>query len=181
MARSGSLSVCIVLISGSSRNTHSMVYGTRGVWLHQRRTAWRSGRKVLWVGLRNTLAYNGKDSIGWNIHREMLTTATCEEYHSRLARRHCRSYISNETFLRNLQLQIYSWFEQHRPQQQQHQQNFPIPRSLLYVCTPTHYFTDALSLRLADTHRSTFLWGEKVYTNRNQIIQLSVVTKPVVF
>ena len=74
--------------------------------------------------------------------QEMVTTTTCD---SRLARRHCRSYISNETFLRNLQLQIYSWFEQHRPQQQQHQQNFPIPRSLLYVCTPTHYFTDALS------------------------------------
>jgi hypothetical protein len=74
----------------------------------------------------------------------MLTTATCEEYHSRLARRHCRSYISNETFLRILQLQIYSWFEQQRPQQQQHQQNIPIPRSILYVCTPIHHFTDTL-------------------------------------
>jgi hypothetical protein len=58
----------------------------------------------------------------------MVTTGTCEEYHSRLERRHCRSDISNETFLRILQ------------------QNIPIPRSLLvFVCTPIHYFTDTLS------------------------------------
>ena len=66
----------------------------------------------------------------------MVTTAT------RLKCRHCRSDISifsSETFLRILQQQMYSSFEQQ-------QQNIPIPRSLLvFVCTPIHYFTDTLS------------------------------------
>ena len=77
----------------------------------------------------------------------MVTTAT------RLKCRHCRSDISifsSETFLRILQQQMYSSFEQQRlqqqQQQQQQQQNIPIPRSLLvFVCTPIHYFTDTFS------------------------------------
>jgi hypothetical protein len=83
--------------------------------------------------------------LHWLKHtQEMVTTAMCEEYQSRLARRHCRSDISNETFLRILQLQNYSWFER-RPQFLYQQNNIPIPRSILFVCTPIHYFTDTLS------------------------------------
>ena len=109
--------------------------------------------------------------LHWLKHtQEMVTTATCEEYHSRLARRHCRSYISNETFLQILQLKIYSWFEQQRPQQQQQQQqqqkqNIPIPRSLFYVCTPIHHFTDTLS----EVGR---------YTSRYNSVGESIIQKP---